>query len=177
MLSIRTGYKRLLGKVRKFVISAHKLIHPPSQCGCCVQQDSLEKIQSQLESFYVHVLLDGNIEISSEKYSEAKSSNSHSLFSSHKPPFMDNNQWKFFPKVDMNSLLDMTYQGGLPRWYTTSLSMELLMPRWKFVWESCNWMSENGNGGNGIRNTIVDTLHGVILFKSSMLILSEILII
>lgn len=45
------------------------------------------------------------------------------------------------------------------------------------MWESCNWMSENGNGGNGIRNTIVDTLHGVILFKSSMLILSEILII
>ena len=28
----------MLGKVRKFVISAHRLIHPPSQCGCCVQQ-------------------------------------------------------------------------------------------------------------------------------------------
>ena len=37
MLSIRTGCKRLLGKVRKNGISVHTLIHPPSQCGCCVQ--------------------------------------------------------------------------------------------------------------------------------------------
>ena len=35
---IRTGYKRLLGKVRKIGISVHTLIHPPSKCGCCVQQ-------------------------------------------------------------------------------------------------------------------------------------------
>ena len=38
MLSIRTRCKRLLGKERKCVISSHTLIHPPSQCGCCVQQ-------------------------------------------------------------------------------------------------------------------------------------------
>ena len=35
---IRTGYKKLLGKVRKIGRSVHTLIHPPSQCGCCVQQ-------------------------------------------------------------------------------------------------------------------------------------------
>ena len=35
---IRTGYKKLLGKVRKIGISVHTLIHSPSQCGCCVQQ-------------------------------------------------------------------------------------------------------------------------------------------
>lgn len=38
MLSIRTGCKRLLGKVRKFGISVHTLIHPPSQCECRVQR-------------------------------------------------------------------------------------------------------------------------------------------
>ena len=35
---IRTGYKKLLGKVRKFGKSVLTLIHPPSQCDCCVQQ-------------------------------------------------------------------------------------------------------------------------------------------
>ena len=35
---IRTGYKRLLGKVLKFGKSDLTLIHPPSQCDCCVQQ-------------------------------------------------------------------------------------------------------------------------------------------
>ena len=35
---IRTGCKKLLGKVRKFGKSVHTLIHPPSQCDCCVQQ-------------------------------------------------------------------------------------------------------------------------------------------
>ena len=35
---IRTGYKRLLGKVLKFGKSVLTLIHPPSQCDCCVQQ-------------------------------------------------------------------------------------------------------------------------------------------
>ena len=39
MLSIRTRCKRLLGKVRKIGISVHTLIQPPSQCGCCVQQN------------------------------------------------------------------------------------------------------------------------------------------
>ena len=35
---LRTGCKKLLEKVRKFGRSVHTLIHPPSQCGCCVQQ-------------------------------------------------------------------------------------------------------------------------------------------
>ena len=34
---IRTGYKKLLGKVIKIGKSVHTLIHPPSQCDCCVQ--------------------------------------------------------------------------------------------------------------------------------------------
>ena len=34
---LRIGYKKLLGKVRKIGRSVHTLIHPPSQCGCCVQ--------------------------------------------------------------------------------------------------------------------------------------------
>ena len=34
---LRTGCKKLLGKVRKIGKSVHTLIHPPSQCGCCVQ--------------------------------------------------------------------------------------------------------------------------------------------
>ena len=51
MLSIRTRCKRLLGKVRKFVISAHTLIHPPSQCDCCVQQlVSEQAFSSELDS-------------------------------------------------------------------------------------------------------------------------------
>ena len=37
---IKTDYKKLLGKVRKIRKSVHTLIHPPSQCGCCVQQGS-----------------------------------------------------------------------------------------------------------------------------------------
>ena len=41
---IRTGYKKLLGKVRKIGISVHTLIHPPSQCGCCVQQGLLSML-------------------------------------------------------------------------------------------------------------------------------------
>ena len=41
MLYIRTGYKKLLGKVRKFSKSVHTLIHPPSQCDCHVQQNHL----------------------------------------------------------------------------------------------------------------------------------------
>ena len=36
---LRTGYKKLLGNVRKIGRSVHTLIHPPSQCGCCVQQE------------------------------------------------------------------------------------------------------------------------------------------
>ena len=35
---ISTACKRLLGKVRKIGIKVHTLIHPPSQCGSCVQQ-------------------------------------------------------------------------------------------------------------------------------------------
>ena len=51
MLSIRTGCKRLLGKVRKIGISVHTLIHPPSQCGCCVQQlVSEQAFSSKLDS-------------------------------------------------------------------------------------------------------------------------------
>ena len=38
---IRTGCKRLLGKVRKIGISVHTLIQPPSQCGCCAQRGHL----------------------------------------------------------------------------------------------------------------------------------------
>ena len=34
---IRTGCKKILGKVRKFGKSILTLIHPPSQCDCCVQ--------------------------------------------------------------------------------------------------------------------------------------------
>lgn len=36
---IRTGYKKLLGKVRKFGKSVITLIHPPFECDCCVQQE------------------------------------------------------------------------------------------------------------------------------------------
>ena len=35
---LRTSCKKLLGKVRKIGRSVHTLIHPPSQCGCCVLQ-------------------------------------------------------------------------------------------------------------------------------------------
>lgn len=35
---LRSGCKKLFGKVRKLFKSVHTLIHPPSQCGCCVQQ-------------------------------------------------------------------------------------------------------------------------------------------
>ena len=35
---LRIGCKKLLGKVRRIGISVHTLIHPPSQCGCGVQQ-------------------------------------------------------------------------------------------------------------------------------------------
>ena len=38
---IRTGCKKSLGKVRKFGRIVHTLIHPPSQCGCCVEQVDL----------------------------------------------------------------------------------------------------------------------------------------
>ena len=48
---IRTGYKKLLGKVRKFGKSVLTLIHPPSQCGCCVQQlESEQAFSSELNN-------------------------------------------------------------------------------------------------------------------------------
>ena len=39
----RSGRKQLFGKVRIFGTSVHTLIHPPSQCGCCVEQLELER--------------------------------------------------------------------------------------------------------------------------------------
>ena len=43
---IRTGYKRLLGKILKFGKSDLTLIHPPSQCDCCVQHMKLNIVWS-----------------------------------------------------------------------------------------------------------------------------------
>ena len=36
---LRSSCRKLFGKVRKLGKSVHTLIHPPSQCGCCVQQN------------------------------------------------------------------------------------------------------------------------------------------
>ena len=35
---LRIDCKQLFGKVLKLGKNVHTLIHPPSQCGCCVQQ-------------------------------------------------------------------------------------------------------------------------------------------
>ena len=44
---IRTGYKKLLGKVRKIGKNVLTLIHPPSKCDCCVQQLESEQVLSE----------------------------------------------------------------------------------------------------------------------------------
>ena len=52
---IRTGYKKLLGKVLKIGLNVLTLIHPPSQCDCCVQHipssgSLLQSVQRFLQS-------------------------------------------------------------------------------------------------------------------------------
>jgi DNA repair ATPase RecN len=44
MCYLSTGYKKLLGKVRKFGKSVLTLIHPPSKCDWCVQQLVSEQV-------------------------------------------------------------------------------------------------------------------------------------
>ena len=61
------------------------------------------------------------------------------------------------------------------------LHRTLLFPPWhienmmKLRVGSCNWIRNNGNGGNGMRNPMVDTSQEVSLLNSSMLILKEML--
>jgi hypothetical protein len=65
--------------------------------------------------------------------------------------------------------------GGLPKWNTISISIELLMTYTNYMWVSYIWMSNASNGGNGIRNLIKATLHGPNLCKYFLLVLSVIL--
>ena len=67
-------------------------------------------MQDQLECLTLHLLLDDHLwtqqplEIPHNQYSkEVKYFNPCSLSASHRLPFISNNIWQLFPKVDMNN--------------------------------------------------------------------------